>query len=920
MDQFQLEELCYENTQCHDWQCQKKHPRCFAGICIEGRIIDEENGKCEKPDCQLIHMTDDRFSNEPNTGQINGIYRDNICKNIQNCNNNNCKFLHPVWAKDYCFEQFKTNKCKKKCQNHSNWNQIRKNVYEKFDIQGMNPENICQKHNCKCDKHLLSDDFCIDYFRGICPLIECSKKHVFWEELKLNRKLQFEQPKLIPCIKTNAKNQKSLIENQNKINFMLDEEELKRMHKVIKQQNIIDIIFIMDCTKTMDPWIQQCHSQIANIIEKFEIQSKPYITRIAFVGYRDIIIEKQQSVIFLDRKSLILQDQNFNQNLSGKQILEKNHVVFHDLTDKIDSVKEFIKQQKAFGGGDEAEDVFAGIEKASQLNLSKHQDSVLITFLFADSPCHGKQYHDLDDDDFMDDVPLGTLENLMIRYRKLKFNNFFFCSRITKKTDKMFQIMKTAFPEISITDIQNPEDFPNLVVLSLNHSFSRISKSQLFKTLEIKAQSIKSKFIDYKCQTKEEKLKFWVDFTKTVDSQLRINETTIKINPNPEKILDNEDGVNSYIFKVFDVINNQNLVAKIPKKIVLAYNEQKEKLQRENSELPVQLSDELILEAQKFAQQRFQSQTIAKQLAQIYRDRVKNQQGAPPIFYVSPMLYKLSIPFYGLNYIYAETFINLPNIKWEKYSNNSNYINPQYYYYSSFSHFTYDETDRLLLITDLQGKFNIFSDPSIQTTNQYSQNLNEDKTNFNNEGIANFQGAHQKCSIICKELKLQQFSQTEYDQTLWEQNETQLLSVICETCDEYQEIKLEEYYTGFHKKCPQCKDLENVLHQVQCFCCRELFQTPINQQMRLGTVVEKCSSCKVSCLQRNLACVYCKIDCKLKVSNEKIDEKMIGLCREGRKYISSLKCLSCNSTYKYDQFLENNQYEQGIYKCKRCMN
>lgn len=73
----------------------------------------------------------------------------------------------------------------------------------------------------------------------------------------------------------------------------------------------------------------------------------------------------------------------------------------------------------------------------------------------------------------------------MKRYRKIKNNNFFFCSRISTKTDKMYEIMKSVFPEVSITDHLSPEDFPNLVSFSLKSSFSKISKSQLFKPLEI---------------------------------------------------------------------------------------------------------------------------------------------------------------------------------------------------------------------------------------------------------------------------------------------------------------------------------------------------------------------------------------------------------------------------------------------------
>ncbi|CAK89903.1 unnamed protein product (macronuclear) [Paramecium tetraurelia] len=912
MDNFQVQDLCYDNIKCHDWQCQKKHPRCFAGICIQGLNDDEE---CNIQNCQLFHVSSDTLSNEI---MINGFYRYNICKK-KNCEVNTCRYLHPTWIKDYCVDFFQ-NKCKQNCNNHLKWAQMKNQIYEKYEIQNLNPDVLCKKDKCKCQKHLANiDDFCIDYFQGICPLIECSKKHVFWEELKSNRKLQFEEPKLKPCNKKNVILNQEGIENNSQIKVMIDEQELKRMHKALQQQNIIDIIFIMDCTKTMDHWIQQCHSQMASIIEKFQNQNNKYITRVGFVGYRDIIIKKQKSIIQLDRKSMISSEVNDQFNQNDFEIVDKNHVVFHDLTDKIDSIKEFIKQQKAYGGGDEAEDVVAGIEKASQLNISKHQDTVLITFLFADSPCHGKQYHDIDDDDFMDKIPLDTLEDVMRRYRKIKTNNFFFCSRISQKTDKMFTIMKSVFPEVSITDHITPEDFPNLISFSLQDSFSKISKSQLFKPIEIKAQSIKSKYIEYDCKTIEDRIKFWGNFVQVCQSQERVNHTIIKINQNQEQILENEDGVNSYIFKVFDVINNQNLVAKIPKKIIQEYQQKEQILKQSNSNEKVKLSEESIQEAKKFAQSRFISQTIAKQLAKIYREKVQNLAGSPPIFYVSPMIYVLSSPFYGLDYIYAESYINLPNIQWKKYSNNLQYISPEYYYLSSFSHFTYEETGKQFLIADLQGKLNIFSDPSIQSLGNYNQNLNNDTTNLNHAGIANFIQAHEKCSFICQKLQLENTAAiTQFDETKWEFNETQELSIICETCDEYQQIKLIDYVNNGHKKCQQCKELEQVIHEVQCRCCYENFKTPMNQQLRIGTLVGKCEGCKVNCRQPNLICCYCKIHCKLKVSSENIDGKQIYLCKEGKQYLSSLKCKVCNSLYSFDKFLTETYYEQGIYKCQKC--
>lgn len=91
---------------------------------------------------------------------------------------------------------------------------------------------------------------------------------------------------------------------------------------------------------------------------------------------------------------------------------------------------------------------------------------------------------------------------------------------------------------------------------------------------------------------------------------------------------------------------------------------------------------------------------IAKMLACEFRNDTKNNQKAPPIFYPTPIKYELFDDFYQVRNLYAETDIKL-NSKWEKISNNSDYLNQEKKAYATFSHYTYEITDGQLLITDL---------------------------------------------------------------------------------------------------------------------------------------------------------------------------------------------------------------------------
>lgn len=73
-----------------------------------------------------------------------------------------------------------------------------------------------------------------------------------------------------------------------------------------------------------------------------------------------------------------------------RDVNDKEKLVYNEITSDVETLVAILAKQKADGGGDVAEDVCSGIEKAMSLNISKHPDSILITILFADAPCHGK--------------------------------------------------------------------------------------------------------------------------------------------------------------------------------------------------------------------------------------------------------------------------------------------------------------------------------------------------------------------------------------------------------------------------------------------------------------------------------------------------------------------------------------------------
>jgi hypothetical protein len=108
-------------------------------------------------------------------------------------------------------------------------------------------------------------------------------------------------------------------------------------------------------------------------------------------------------------------------------------------------------------------------------------------------------------------------------------------------------------------------------------------------------------------------------------------------------------------------------------------------------------------------------------------------------------MYKLDKPFMGAKFIYAEPYID--QTEWKKYTNNYDFCASQTM--ATFSHFSYIASQRLFMITDLQGSGCLLSDPAIHSDNT---DLFKESTNLKMKGILTFFASadnHPKCNQIC---------------------------------------------------------------------------------------------------------------------------------------------------------------------------
>ena len=207
------------------------------------------------------------------------------------------------------------------------------------------------------------------------------------------------------------KSQKENFEKNYKIlkdDFSLLEEYEK---KIFKDTNL-DLMFIMDLTGSMCPWLHEARENIHTIIEEILDNNPGTKIRVSFVGYYD----------FEDRN-------------------QKRKYESMDFTEDIKSFKSFLEKLDCFGGGDEPEDLVGGLRVGLNMNwISNAKYAILV----CDAPCHGKKYHDLEYDLFEGGDPDGvSLEDVMIKYYEKEIT--FYCIDIEKDTDKMFGIMKNIY-------------------------------------------------------------------------------------------------------------------------------------------------------------------------------------------------------------------------------------------------------------------------------------------------------------------------------------------------------------------------------------------------------------------------------------------------------------------------------------------
>ena len=196
----------------------------------------------------------------------------------------------------------------------------------------------------------------------------------------------------------------ALLQSNKKI-----KEELSNLREFIAEEDskvisfvTLDLVFIMDITGSMKAFLQMAKDKIIAIIDNIRKNCGSVDVKLGFVGYRD----------YLDTNHEYL-----------KVKLNKNVKEVRDYISKVD-----------VGGGGDCEDMAGGLNFALNFDWTgKSRFAILI----ADVPCHGVQYHGIEN---FDKYPEGDskydVEKIVEGYAKKNIS--LLCLNITHKTVKLY--------------------------------------------------------------------------------------------------------------------------------------------------------------------------------------------------------------------------------------------------------------------------------------------------------------------------------------------------------------------------------------------------------------------------------------------------------------------------------------------------
>jgi hypothetical protein len=180
----------------------------------------------------------------------------------------------------------------------------------------------------------------------------------------------------------------------------------------LQEAEVADLVFLVDITGSMQPYIDGTKEAILDIVDQLDTVEIEKL-RMAFVGYRDVNDQVQFEIL--------------------------------PFTTSPNSFRSFLARIKANGGGDGPEDVFGGLEKVGQLDWSPNAGTRVMIHI-ADSPCHGRKYHD-GRGDHPEGDPEGRSLTQLLGLLKMQNVDYIFGRIRASRTNKMIREFSKVYGE-----------------------------------------------------------------------------------------------------------------------------------------------------------------------------------------------------------------------------------------------------------------------------------------------------------------------------------------------------------------------------------------------------------------------------------------------------------------------------------------
>lgn len=210
----------------------------------------------------------------------------------------------------------------------------------------------------------------------------------------------------------------------------------------------LDLAFIMDITGSMEPYLTFAKEKIITVINKI-MEDSTVMVNLGFVGYRD----------------------DLNKEDRGGE-----YVICPELTRDIELVKNLLSLAEVGGGNDICEDMAGGLYYALQY---KWKSRSKFAMLIADAPCHGVQYHGLNDDsDFhKGGDPRYKIDELVKDFAAKNIN--LMCLNIEEITRKLYENFKKYYKS-GLKQNSNSE----IIVRDFNEDTSKLTDIIVSKAKE----------------------------------------------------------------------------------------------------------------------------------------------------------------------------------------------------------------------------------------------------------------------------------------------------------------------------------------------------------------------------------------------------------------------------------------------------